>query len=57
MLPTSSPSTPTRLPTLRRDLSRLSARNLRRPSSLPHGPSQFGGYLSRLKWLFTGSPF
>ncbi len=53
MLPISSPSTPTRLPTLRRDLSRLSARNLRRPSPLPRGP--LGGYLSRLKWLFTGS--
>ncbi len=55
MLPISSPTTPTRLPTLRRDLSRLSARNLRRPSPLPQGPLYFNGYLARLKWLFTGS--
>ena len=53
---TSSLSTTPRMPTLRGDLSRLSARNLRRPSRLPNGTA-LGGYLARLKWLFTGSEF
>ncbi len=56
-MPISSPPMPTRLPTLRHDLSRLSARNLRRPSPLPHGPLHFNGYFARLRWLFTGSEF
>jgi hypothetical protein len=58
MAPNISPPQVVRLPVLGRDLSRLSARNLRRPTQVPRSrPLNVVSYLDRLKWLFSGSGF